>query len=86
MADEDYDSLKDLLDGLDSEIAALSLDGTSQPTSSDVGMLSVPPTGGPQHYGSTEQQISSSLFNTPPLPFQVRAIQDYMDDQGLFFF
>jgi hypothetical protein len=87
MANEDFDSLKDLLDGLDSEIAALSFDQTTPHVNSKAPTKSAssnaPPT--KSQYGqfaSSEYAISHSLFNTPPLPFKVRAVQDYMNDMG----
>jgi len=92
MANDDFDALKDLLDGLDNEIAAISLNQTvPQPAKAAVGNSAAKKKENQSSqypFASSEYAISHSFFNTPSLPFRVQAIRDYMDDIGslLLFF
>jgi hypothetical protein len=89
MSADDFDSLKDLLDGLDNEIAAISLTSSmagGQTTTPSHDSVQQAKKAVNTHLLNSEYAISHSFFNTPSLPFHVRAVRDYMDDLGFLFF
>mmetsp|Transcript_16 Transcript_16/g.31 ORF Transcript_16/g.31 Transcript_16/m.31 type:complete len:958 (+) Transcript_16:29-2902(+) len=69
----DFDSLNDLLDGLDNEISNLS---NQQAESFVGGGHSAQPA-----FSSSESAISESFFNLPDLPFKAQANRDQLDDE-----